>query len=212
MKKTKYLFFSGGSLSFEEKRHPAGFSFTETMTVLGILVILAGVGTPQWSKYRRAANINKLKADSNTTYDKIRSCLQYARLHILDQSTYGAQAPRRKRIAKCNTGEKLGLIPCLDPTGKDTRGGQNISDSCSALEPDPIPINKSTKEATTDIFCVTLKQRKLSGCLHYDAKSRAVTKCLDPEDPDNPSDCNLTPACDKKKGYKCSSGGLCVCA
>ena len=181
-------------------RRVLGFSLTEMMVALGLMVLLTGIATPVYLEYRHKAVIDKMMANSNTAKKKISTCFKYAELHdCVDTDNDGncdADERFNARWDSCyaagNAGLlKLGMIPCIGG------GAINVSSACETLQGD----------AANNVLCVTLKWKKQQGCVRYDAKSEEFTVCVDAE---KPGGCLTT--CDIKKGYKCDGSFKCVCA
>lgn len=181
-------------------RRAFGFSLTEMLTALGLMVLLTGIATPVYMEYRHKAVIDKMTANASSAAKKISTCFKYAELSdCVDPNNDGncdANERFQARWGACYAGGnagllKLGLIPCAGT------GAVSVSSACETLEGD----------TTNNVLCVTLKWRKQQGCVRYDATSNEFTVCVDAEKPGN---CLTT--CDIKKGYKCNASFQCVCA
>ena len=195
------------------KRPRRGFSFTEVITTVGIMGLLAAIATPMYLGYRQDALINKMKTDSNTVRNKIAMCFKYAELHdCVDANSDGncdltERSNARWEACYPSSGpdanisgrmKKLGLIPC-------SGGAMAVSTACDNLQ----------GNASSKLLCVTLQWKEQQACVRYDASGSQFKVCADPEDPanldtTNPNRCDAT--CDPKKGYKCDGSLQCVCA
>ena len=186
-------------------RQGRGFSFTEVITTVGIMGLLAAIATPMYLGYRHDALINKMKADSSTVRNKIAMCFKYAELHdCVDANSDGncdltERSDARWEACHPSSGpdanisgrmKKLGLIPC-------SGGAMAVSTACDNLQ----------GNASSKLLCVTLEWKEQQACVRYDASGNQFAICADPEDPGS-----CSTGCDPKKGYKCDGSLQCVCA
>ena len=173
-------------------RRGQGFSFTEVITTVGIMGLLAAIAAPMYLEYRHDALINKMKADSGTVKNKIAMCFKYAELHDCIDADNSGNCDHTERFnarwGECNDMVKLGLIPCAG-------GSMAVSTACDDLS------------SGSNILCVTLKWKEQQACVRYDAPNNNFTVCADPDDPGS-----CSTGCDPKKGYKCDGSFQCVCA
>lgn len=179
-------------------RRGRGFSFTEVITAVGIMGLLAAVATPMYLEYKHDSLINRMKTDSGAVRNKIAMCFKYAELHDCDDGNCDHTERLNARWETCypstdsNAGrmKKLGLIPCWG-------GSMSLSTACDHLR----------GNASSKLLCVTLKWKEQQACVRYEAPNNKFTVCVDPEDPGS---CHT--GCDPEKGYTCNSSLQCVCA
>ena len=201
------------------KRLGPGFSFTEIMVALGLMVLLGTIAVPSYLGYKQDSILNQMIENASAVKNKIDMCFRYAELHdCVGDCSLNTRLEARwnactkkpssplpisdtKRAAEAMV--QLGLIPCLG-----SGGAMSVSSACDKVE------------VVGKVLCITSEYKKQQGCVRYDANTKEFTVCVNPPEDktkvpkdENPINlnCNKT-GCDLKKGYKCDGTPDCICA